>query len=202
MTPSSLPHTATPAADAGALWRRFHAELSAFVRPRVASDEAAGDILQSAFLRAHKSLLAGEVPEHPRAWLYQIVRHLIVDSHRHARRRQALAEAVANQPATEPEPFGWDDERIAFALVARSLPMFIEQLEPHYRDALRLTELEGLTQAEAAKRLGISVSGMKSRVQRGRKLVFAALQRCCEFEIDARGRMIACTSRANGGGCG
>lgn len=184
--------------DAASLWRRFHGELQAFVLRRVDS-AAAEDILQTAFLRAHKSLENGEAPEQPRAWLYQIVRNLIVDGRRRTARHRAMAEAVASDPALGAGTDVAEDE--AFVVVARALPMFIDTLEPRYRDALRMTDLEGLTQDEAARRAGISVSGMKSRVQRGRRRVFELLQQCCEFDVDARGHMTACRKRDRDCGC-
>jgi RNA polymerase sigma-70 factor, ECF subfamily len=50
-----------------------------------------------------------------------------------------------------------------------------------------LTELDGLTQASAAAQLGLSSSGMKSRVQRGRDELKELLTACCEIELDRRG---------------
>jgi RNA polymerase sigma-70 factor (ECF subfamily) len=52
-----------------------------------------------------------------------------------------------------------------------------------YRDALVLTEFEGLTQPELAKRLGISLSGAKSRVQRGREQLKELLLVYCHREF-------------------
>jgi len=72
-----------------------------------------------------------------------------------------------------------------FAL-GRSLP------EP-YRKALVLTELEGLTQQELADKVGISLSGAKSWVQRGRQQLKEMLTECCAFEFDRRGGVIDCT---------
>jgi RNA polymerase sigma-70 factor, ECF subfamily len=54
-----------------------------------------------------------------------------------------------------------------------------------------LTELDGVTQAEAAARLGLSTSGMKSRVQRARAQLKDLLADCCEIELDRRGGVTA-----------
>jgi len=125
----------------------------------------------------------------------EIARNLIVDAHRDNVRDQRIAAAALDDaPALDD-----DDDRKAFRLVARSLPMFIAALEPPYRDALTMTELEGLTQAEAAERAGISLSGMKSRVQRGRQKVRDALVRCCEIETDVRGKVTDFTPRESCG---
>lgn len=64
-----------------------------------------------------------------------------------------------------------------------------------YRDAIVLTQFEGLSQKELADRFGISASGAKSRVQRGRAVLKALLLECCQFEFDRRGSVIDCTPR-------
>jgi RNA polymerase sigma-70 factor, ECF subfamily len=190
-----------PAAAAEELWNRFHGELYRFVRARVPAEAEAQDILQTTYLRALQHIGAGELPRNPRAWLYQISRNLIVDTHRTMARGRVANEALAAEaPGVEVGAGPGEDDRheldsSAFALMARALPLFIHSLPEPYRSALHATEIEGLTQAEAAGRAGISVSGMKSRVQRGRRLLRQALERCCQFELDRRGHLIGCTPR-------
>ena len=65
-----------------------------------------------------------------------------------------------------------------------------------------LTELEGVTQAEAAARLGLSVSGMKTRVQRGRSLLEDLLLDCCHVELDSRRGVVGYRSRRGACECG
>jgi RNA polymerase sigma-70 factor (ECF subfamily) len=60
-----------------------------------------------------------------------------------------------------------------------------------YREAVTLTDLEGVTQADAAGRVGVSLSGMKSRVQRGRRQLKAVLEACCRVDLDSRGGILA-----------
>ena len=49
-----------------------------------------------------------------------------------------------------------------------------------------MVELDGLTQKAAAERVGLSLSGMKSRVQRGRLQLRQMLEACCRIELDGR----------------
>jgi RNA polymerase sigma-70 factor (ECF subfamily) len=63
----------------------------------------------------------------------------------------------------------------------------IARLAEPYRMAIELTSQQGLTQTEAAKRAGTSVSGMKSRVQRARRRLRQMLLRCCAVDVDRRG---------------
>jgi RNA polymerase sigma-70 factor (ECF subfamily) len=58
-----------------------------------------------------------------------------------------------------------------------------------------LAEIEGLTQQQVADRLGLSLSGAKSRVQRGRALLRDVLDQCCTFQFDHAGRLMDCDPR-------
>jgi RNA polymerase sigma-70 factor (ECF subfamily) len=94
----------------------------------------------------------------------------------------------------EPSPDDGEVEELkaAFRRMVFSLP------EP-YREAVVRTEFDGLTQLELARRLGISLSGAKSRVQRGRAQLKQMLDACCRFEFDRRGKVIDCTPRRQAG---
>jgi hypothetical protein len=48
---------------------------------------------------------------------------------------------------------------------------------------------------EAAEMLGTSLSGMKSRVQRGREKIRHMFEECCEISVDCRGRVVDCQAR-------
>lgn len=166
------------------LWDRYRRRLSAFVRSRVRDDAEAEDILQEVFIRVHRDLCCRPAEEwaKPQAWFYQIARHLIVD---HYRRRRETVEIPESLPA-EPDIPEEDPE----AVLALSMKELVNQLPDPYREALLLTEYEGLSQKQLAERLGISFSGAKSRVQRAREKVRDMLLSCCHFELDRRGRII------------
>ena len=57
------------------LYDRHHAPLLAFCRHMVGSREDGEDALQQSFLRAHRALKAGRVPDQVRPWLYAIARN-------------------------------------------------------------------------------------------------------------------------------
>lgn len=71
--------------------------------------------------------------------------------------------------------------------LAPSVRAFLACLPGKYRQALIMVEYQGLKQHEIAERLGISLSGAKSRVQRGREMIREALLDCCHFEFDRHG---------------
>jgi RNA polymerase sigma-70 factor (ECF subfamily) len=77
----------------------------------------------------------------------------------------------------------------------------VQRLASPYREAITLTELDGLTQVAAAAQLGISASGMKSRVQRARAQLRDMLVSCCEIELDRRGGITSYRPRNGPCGC-
>jgi len=76
------------------------------------------------------------------------------------------------------------------AEVASWLDPMMALLPEEDREALRLSDLHGLSQKDLASRLGISVTGAKSRVQRARRRLKEAVLDCCHLEMDRRGNPI------------
>ena len=66
---------------------------------------------------------------------------------------------------------------------------------PEDREAILLCDIEGMTQAEYATRLGISLPGAKSRVQRARQRLKARLSEACRVRYDERGNVCCFTPR-------
>jgi RNA polymerase sigma-70 factor (ECF subfamily) len=171
-----------PTADLESIWEQYSNRLIAFIRSRVFDENEAEDILQEVFIRVHHHLCC--LPEWSKMerWIYQIARHLIID---HYRRRREMVEIPESLPAEADLP-----EEDPEAELALSLRGVVDALPTPYRQALILTEYQGLTQKELAERLGISLSGAKSRVQRAREKMRDMLLNCCHFELDRRGRII------------
>ena len=89
--------------------------------------------------------------------------------------------------------------------VARCLAPVFGRLSAADQEAILLTEVQGLRQADAALRAGVSLPGMKSRVQRARRRLREAMLACCHVALDGRGAPLRCEKRADphgGQGCG
>jgi RNA polymerase sigma-70 factor (ECF subfamily) len=187
--------TATP--DVADLWRDLHARLAAFVRRRVPSAADAEDVVQDVFVRAHVGLGRTRGVDDVEAWMFRVARSAIVDWYR--RRGRDVPDDLAGvaDPVVDE---GSGDE--ASEALSHCMRPFVDALSEPYREAVRLVDLEGLTHAEAAARAGVSVSGMKSRVQRGRAQLRGLLDACCRFEVDRRGRVTDFESKACGCGSG
>lgn len=172
-----------------AVWVEISGQLKRFIAVRVRNHDDAEDVLQDVFVKVHDQLPRLEDPGRLHAWVYQITRNAIVDYYRRRGRTPELTSEFPEHLAADAAEADLTEEVAAWLL-----PM-IETLPPKYRDALRLSEVQGLTQQETARRLGISLSGAKSRVQRGREQLRAMLVACCHVELDRAGRVVEWRSR-------
>jgi RNA polymerase sigma-70 factor (ECF subfamily) len=163
------------------IWRDYHRGLLGFIRRRVGAADLAEDILQDVFVKAHSRLNTLADADRIQSWLYQIARNTIIDYHRTRKSAEPLPNEMAQRAEHSDE--GWRE------LGKCVLPM-IEMLPKGYREALLLSEIDGLPLKEVAQRLNISLPGAKSRVQRGRERLKNIFLDCCHFKFDCRGKPI------------
>ncbi|MCZ6635818.1 MAG: RNA polymerase sigma factor SigZ [bacterium] len=162
------------------LWEIYSERLGHFIRTRVSDPGAAEDILQDVFLRTYTRLGTLRDDQKFESWMYQITRNAVVDYYRTRKPQSPLPEDLAEQGNAEGAR-----EHIVDCLV----PM-IEHLPVHYREAVMLSEIEGLPHKAVAEQQGVSLAAAKSRVLRGRQMLKELLLDCCRFEFDVRGRMM------------
>ena len=174
-------------------WRDFQTSLRAYVGRRVeagAVEDVVGDILL--LLVRHRDRLASA--DEPAAWVFRVAANAIADHHR---RRAAEARALTQYAAEIEQNGGASGDASNAAEIAACLTPVIRNLPEPYAEALLLTDIAGLNQTEAAARLGLSTSGMKSRVQRGRSKLKQAILRCCSVALDCRGEALDCEPRSS-----
>jgi RNA polymerase sigma-70 factor, ECF subfamily len=181
------------------LWQLVHDGLRAFIAKRVSDQGHVDDILQEVFMRVHRQMDAVNDPRRVVSWIYQITRNAIIDHYRKPGRQREVPAGLSAEleVLNEVSETAADTAELRAELAGCLRPM-IEQLSQDYRDAITLVELQGLTQQAAAKQMGISLSGMKSRVQRGRARLKQLLDDCCLIEIDRRGGVVDYRTRASG----
>jgi len=173
--------------DLTALWQEFHDRLYRFIQQRVKNPADADDILQEVFLRIHYRLSTVRDRDRLVSWMFQIARHAVIDHYRASAKRWEVTTEQELELAANPDE---EDSATLNQKLATCLQPMLQALPSTYQEALRLVELEGMTQKAAAERLGLSLSGAKSRVQRGRQQLKAMLLQCCEIERDRLGNVL------------
>lgn len=166
--------------DAGVT--EFVAKLRAFMRARVPDDATADDLTQETLLKVYRSRASLREGDRLEAWLYRIARRTLIDYYRKRRPSEKLPDSLKSESP--------DDVSTMRDAVLISTIRYMEELPDAYRVPLQLGELEGMSMAQIAPRLGLSLTAVKSRVQRGRQMLKKKLQDCCRFEFDRHGKVI------------
>jgi RNA polymerase sigma-70 factor, ECF subfamily len=165
------------------MWREMLPALRTFVRRRIADPNRADDLVAEILLRIHQNVASLDDRERLPNWVFRIARNAIIDEYRRAgRSREHLMASLQDEPAHPDE----DDPGVVQELSACLRPM-LAGLPVEQRAAVEMIDLDGMSQADAAKLAGVSLSGMKSRVQRGRRRLGELLGQCCALTLDGRG---------------
>ncbi len=163
----------------------------------------ADDVTQDVMLALLNHLGAIDDEEHLRRWLATTARNRLVTEFRRQSTQRKREVATANEAlsggAAEASA-GMSDEDVEAlnSSVGAWLLDQIAHLPEPYAEALQSVDVLGQSQAEYADGHGLSRSGARTRVQRGRRLLRELLARSCDTERDARGNFVRCAPR---GGC-
>jgi len=114
--------------------------------------------------------LRGAGPASVRFWLARVMRNRAIDRHRAALRQERHAPAAARSEAVESAA-----EMAARFELGQELARHVQALSPDYRDAVLFRFYEALPPREIARRLGVPVETVKTRLQRALALLRARL---------------------------
>jgi RNA polymerase sigma-70 factor (ECF subfamily) len=174
----------------------LHAAVAAPIRARllrrVRDPDIADDVLHETLLRAAKGVAKLRDLDRLGGFVWRIAERILIDRARRGRRTEPLP-AESAEPAAPPAADAPPD-------LGGALRCGVDMLPREFGEALRLTAFDGLSQEALSKRLGLSPTGARSRVQRARGALRRLLEDCCRFEFDRRGRVVDAAPPA--GGCG
>lgn len=151
---------------------RHHSYLWWLARRHSTSDEDAADSLQEAMLKAYQSLSTFRFDSQVRSWLHRIVVNACTDRLRRNKVRAAelLDEEQSNRlPDHRPCAFAEQDTRMIIAAALQHLPVA-------QREAIIAVDIDGLSIADAARRLGVEPGTVKSRRGRARAALKEVLE--------------------------
>jgi RNA polymerase sigma-70 factor (ECF subfamily) len=169
------------------LFSELAIDLKKFIARRVTNTADAEDVLQETLIKIHRSINCLAPNSNLYAWVYKVTRNTIIDHHRKQQSNSLSLDTTANIPKDFEQR---KPSREVLQEMAPCLRPMLEQLPEKYREAIVLADLEGISQVELADRLGLSLSGAKSRVQRARQQLKNLFADCCQFELDHSGRVM------------
>ena len=165
--------TAARRTDAVAdLYTEHNGWLQGWLRRKLGCSHRAADLAHDTFLR----LLDRDAPvalNEPRAFLTTVAKGLVANHFRRQKIEQAWLEVLASRPeALSPSP----EERALIIETLYQIDALLDGLPPKARKAFLLSQLEGLTYADIAARLEVSVSMVK-------KYMLQAITHCMQVDL-------------------
>ncbi len=181
---------ATPAPESDEI-ERYRAAVTRYIRYLVRDATEAEDLVQEAFIRAHRQRDTLRDAAALESWLYQIATHVSIDR---MRQRAKAAERQVNEPVEDLAVVGQDQASlltvIAQAEMSACVQRYVAGLSDDYKAVLLLHDADGLTANEIARLLELPLTTVKMRLHRARRQLQAALRNACEFGQDKRGVLI------------
>jgi len=182
-TPSPIPPPSSLASDRRTRFEREmlpHLDALYRVGLRLTRSPAdADDLVQETMLKAYRGFDGFTPGTNAKGWLLTILRHAFINEYRRRSRRPETmdldtAEALAAFPE---EGLADPRERFFDRIVDEALLRAVDELPEAFREAVVLSDIEGLNYQETARVLAVPVGTVKSRLFRGRRLLKARLYR-------------------------
>src|SRR5262245_41085911 len=151
------------------------ARLHRFIRRHVSDAHRSDDLLQETFLRMHKARGTFVTGAAVLPWAFAIARRLVLDRARRDRRAPPGMDDVDAGPMSPAGAADRPDQLVEAREVARRLARALARLPESQRTAFELLKQDGLTLAEAAEVLGVTVTAVKLRAHRAYESIRAAL---------------------------
>jgi len=167
--------------DVPELWIEHKDALRNFILKRVHDQEDTDDIMQDVLMKVYNFCTHKSGVNNIRSWLFRIAQNTIIDR---TRKKQPVRLSEEHDVIIENENDAYQEA------VDYMLPI-INLLPPEYAEPIRLSDIEGMKQAEVAERLNLGLSATKSRIQRGRLMLKDIFVECCIMETSADGKLIS-----------
>jgi len=160
------------------VWNSYSTEVKRYIRSKVKDSEMTNDLLQEVFIKVHLNLQKVQKTESLRSWIFSIAYNTVMN-HFAKPTNMSLDGNMPEETTTE-------EQRSPISCL---LPM-IKNLPELYREPLIQSEINGKKQAEVAEILKMTLPAVKSRIQRGRRLLQEGFMECCHYRLNDKGFLV------------
>ena len=166
---------------------QYDKQLAELICRKVNHHDCCHDILQEVYLKMIQHIDKIEKADNVVPYIKRLASNTVTDYYRARKNTETFMKEEDIVSTSEIE----STDR-TYALAGSFFMEMIEALPAIYKYALVKTELEGISQKQLATDLGISYSGLKSRVQRAKEMLRQSILDCCDYKFDAYGNVISC----------
>jgi RNA polymerase sigma-70 factor (ECF subfamily) len=166
--------------EVSSLWIEYKSGLKYYILKKIKNEDLADELSHEVLMKIYKSCCSGNEIKNIRSWMYQIAHNTVID---HLKKEDKFADEVT-------EILGVDEIN-TYEDVEEFVEPLIKLLPEKYAAPLLLSDIEGINQIEVSKKMNLSLTATKSRIQRARKLLKEKIIECSNLEINAKGNPIS-----------
>ncbi len=162
-------------------WNNTETALYRWLVQHCSSTDLAVDLLQETFLKALQQDSQFCDVDNQRAWLFTVAKNLLINEWRQSGKWVPLSNTDDfGEPTTEQEPV---------ESLAQCLPRALACLREQDRALIEFCDLQGHSQHEFAQRHHLSLTAVKSRIQRARIKLRTQLKQNCHIRFDTSNKV-------------
>ncbi|MGY5849860.1 sigma-70 family RNA polymerase sigma factor [Salegentibacter sp. F14] len=162
------------------IWLEYQAALENYILKLVKNKELSREISREVLMKVYNSCCSGSEISNLRSWLHQIAHNTCID---HFRKEAKKSNKIPEIQLLEEIPDAYNE-------ASKLLLPLLKLIPEKYARPLYMADIQHKKQSEIAEELNLSLSGAKSRVQRGREHLRSKIMQCCIIEQDARGNFV------------
>lgn len=166
--------------DVLSLWSNYKSGLELYILKKVKDKDIANDLTHDVLLKIYNACCSDKQIRNVRSWMYQIAHNTTVD---YFNRENKFTNEI-------PEMFEVDENN-SYEDAQRLVKPLIQLLPEKYAVPLQLSDIEEMKQADVSKKLNLSLTATKSRIQRARKLLKEKIIECSNLELDSNEKPIS-----------
>jgi len=162
------------------LWLEYKNALKFYLLKKVKNEDLANELSHEVLMKVYKSCCSGNEIRNLRSWMFQIAHNTTIDylkkENKFTYEVPEIVESDVNNSYIEAEEL---------------LEPLFKLLPDKYALPLQLSDIEQLKQSEVSKKLNLTLTATKSRIQRARKLLKEKIIECSNLELDKKGNLIS-----------
>lgn len=166
--------------EVSSLWIEYKSGLKYYILKKLKNEDLAEELSHEVLMKIYNSCCSGNEIKNIRSWMYQIAHNTVIDylkkENKFTNEVTEIFEVDENNTYKEAEEF---------------VKPLIKLLPDKYAIPLLLSDIEGINQKEVAKKMNLSLTATKSRIQRARNLLKNKIIECSNLEINEKGNPIS-----------
>ena len=166
--------------EVSSLWIEYKSGLTYYIFKKIKNEDLASDLSHEVLIKVYNSCCSGNEIKNIRSWMFQIAHNTVID---YLKKENKYTDEVTD--IIEP------DEINPYREAEGLMKPLIKLLPDKYATPLQLSDIEGLNQTEVSKKMNLSLTATKSRIQRARILLKEKIIECSNLEINTKGNPIS-----------